>query len=59
MSTTETALTAHLVMPQGVEDDRFYLQLRHDLHDRFGVEHVTLQVERVAALCPQALAEVV
>ena len=45
MSTTETALTAHLVMPGGHPGDSALRALAHDLHDRFGIEHSTLQVE--------------
>ena len=45
MSTTETALTAHLVMPGGHPGDAALRALAHDLHDRFGIEHSTLQVE--------------
>ncbi|WP_272976215.1 cation diffusion facilitator family transporter [Deinococcus geothermalis] len=45
MSTTEIALTAHLVMPNGIPNDTFYTQVQHELHDEFGIEHATLQVE--------------
>jgi cobalt-zinc-cadmium efflux system protein len=45
MSTTECALTAHLVMGRGVCDDAFLAQVSRELHDRFGIEHCTLQVE--------------
>lgn len=45
MSTTETALTAHLVKPGQSVDDQFYHRIDHDLHDRFGIDHVTIQVE--------------
>lgn len=48
MGTTETALTAHLVMPSGPPDDAFYQQATHELHQRFDIDHVTLQVVRVA-----------
>jgi cobalt-zinc-cadmium efflux system protein len=44
MSTTEAALTCHLVRPQG-SDDAFLMRAAKDLHDRFEIEHVTLQVE--------------
>jgi cobalt-zinc-cadmium efflux system protein len=44
MSTTETALTVHLVAPGGVPDD-FLAAVRRDLHDRFGIEHTTIQIE--------------
>ena len=45
MSTTETALTAHVVCPAGMGDERLHA-LSDDLHDRFGIEHATVQVER-------------
>jgi cobalt-zinc-cadmium efflux system protein len=45
MSTTETALTAHLVMPQSQRGDAFLHDLSHELAHRFGNGHVTVQVE--------------
>jgi cobalt-zinc-cadmium efflux system protein len=45
MSTTEAALTCHLVCPRG-SDDAFLMDAAKELHDRFEIEHVTLQVER-------------
>ena len=46
LSTTQTALTAHLVLPQGVaEPDHLLRRTSQELHDRFGVEHATLQRE--------------
>jgi cobalt-zinc-cadmium efflux system protein len=45
MSTTETAMTAHLVIPNRLPDDCFYRDAAREMHDRFGIEHVTLQVE--------------
>jgi len=44
MSTTETALTAHVVMEK-VCDDALLAKVTEDLHERFGIEHTTLQVE--------------
>jgi cobalt-zinc-cadmium efflux system protein len=46
MSTTETALTAHVVRPEHDGLDQFRGALAHALEDRFGVRHVTLQIER-------------
>ena len=43
MGTTETALTAHLVMPDATADDAFLEAATHDLEHRFGIGHVTLQ----------------
>ncbi|HEX3555451.1 MAG TPA: cation diffusion facilitator family transporter [Thermoanaerobaculia bacterium] len=45
MSTTETAMTAHLVIPNHQPDDCFFRDAAREMHDRFGIEHVTLQVE--------------
>ncbi len=61
MSTTHVALTAHLVKPLVENEDQLLADACHELHDRFGIEHATLQVERseAAARCAQAPAEVV
>lgn len=45
MSTTEAALTAHLVMAQAVCDDALLAGAANVLHEKFGIEHTTLQVE--------------
>jgi cobalt-zinc-cadmium efflux system protein len=49
MSTTETALTVHLVKPDGCLDDAFLAEVEHALHDRFGIMHPTIQFEQGAA----------
>ncbi|HLJ09879.1 MAG TPA: cation diffusion facilitator family transporter [Planctomycetaceae bacterium] len=46
MSTTESALTVHLVKPDGQIDDAFLADVEHALHDRFGIMHPTIQLER-------------
>jgi cobalt-zinc-cadmium efflux system protein len=46
LSTTETALTAHLVVPEVRSTDRLLMEAKVMLHDRFEIEHCTLQVER-------------
>jgi cobalt-zinc-cadmium efflux system protein len=46
LSTTETALTAHLVAPDVASTDGLLEAARRMLHDRFRIEHCTLQVER-------------
>jgi cobalt-zinc-cadmium efflux system protein len=51
MSTTETALTAHLVMPGGHPGDGFLRDLAHQLDHDFGIGHVTLQVETGGQTC--------
>ena len=45
MSTTETALTCHLVMPKGHPGDEFLEKLCHELHHKFEIAHPTLQIE--------------
>jgi cobalt-zinc-cadmium efflux system protein len=45
ISTTEVALTGHLVMPGGHPGDAFLARIAHDLDHRFGVHHSTLQIE--------------
>ncbi|MBY0383058.1 MAG: cation diffusion facilitator family transporter [Xanthobacteraceae bacterium] len=45
MSTTETALTAHLVTPAGHPGDAFLMELCQELQERFGIGHTTLQIE--------------
>ncbi len=48
MSTTETALTAHLVIPDETKDDYFLKRICGELHIRFGIEHSTIQIEKSA-----------
>lgn len=45
MSTTDIALTAHLVMPGGHPGDTFLERIGHELHDRFHITHPTIQIE--------------
>ncbi|MCP5397477.1 MAG: cation transporter [Sphingomonadaceae bacterium] len=45
MSTTETALTAHIVMPGGHPGDAALRSIAHRLEHDFGIGHATLQVE--------------
>lgn len=47
MGTSEIAMTAHLVMPQGHADDAFLKHATDELHEHFEIEHVTIQVVRV------------
>jgi cobalt-zinc-cadmium efflux system protein len=61
MSTTETALTAHLVCPEGVPTDALLRRAAHELEERFGIGHVTLQVETTddAEICRLAPDEII
>jgi cobalt-zinc-cadmium efflux system protein len=45
MSTTETAMTAHLVRPGAGLDDHLLHDVCHELERRFRISHVTLQIE--------------
>ncbi|CCB66381.1 cation diffusion facilitator family transporter [Hyphomicrobium sp. MC1] len=54
MSTTETALTCHLVMPGGHPGDAFIATAAKMLHDEFEIRHSTLQFE-VSADAPCGL----
>jgi cobalt-zinc-cadmium efflux system protein len=54
MGTREIALTAHLVMPGGGAGDALLRDITERLHDRFGIEHVTLQVVQVPFTRPCA-----
>jgi cobalt-zinc-cadmium efflux system protein len=46
MSTTETALTAHLVMPAGYPGDHEIDDIVAHLKERFEIHHCTLQIEQ-------------
>lgn len=50
MSTTEYALTAHLVMPGGFPGDDFLGRCAHNVAHHFGITHSTFQIE-VGAEC--------
>jgi cobalt-zinc-cadmium efflux system protein len=45
MSTTETALTCHLIMPNGHPGDTVLNDMAQQLHSRFGIQHATIQIE--------------
>jgi len=58
MSTTETALTCHLVMPGGHPGDAALAALAHELDEGFGIDHATIQIEvgdtdEICALTPE------
>ena len=54
MGTSQIALTAHLVMPQGGGDDEFLEAATDQLHDRFEITHVTLQTNTRPLITPCA-----
>ena len=46
MSTTEVALTAHLVKQGTEDDDSLIAKMKKELHRRFAIDHITIQWER-------------
>ena len=52
MSTTEIALTVHLVRPNASLDDKFLKDACEGLKRSFGIVHATFQIE--AGACPEA-----
>jgi len=59
MSTTESALTVHLIKPDVENEDALLQRIAAELHDRFEIEHVTVQIERSseAGNCRQSAPE--
>ena len=54
MSTTETALTVHLVMPKGHPGDAFTAEICKELREHYRVHHTTVQIETGAQPCELA-----
>ncbi|MDK9556724.1 cation diffusion facilitator family transporter [Marinobacter sp. M216] len=52
LSTTENALTVHLVKPDASDDDRLIEQATQMLAHDFNIRHVTIQWERAESNCP-------
>jgi cobalt-zinc-cadmium efflux system protein len=46
MSTTESALTVHLVIPEGYPGDAFMDEIMDTLKEKYFIHHSTLQVEQ-------------
>ena len=57
MSTTEVALTCHLVIPTGAPGDAYLMAIAERLEHDFGIEHTTIQIETdpnsACALAPE------
>lgn len=56
MSTTDVALTAHLVRPCGGNEDAVLAEATRQLRAKFGIAHATIQLERGLAIHPCELA---
>ena len=59
MSTTETALTVHLVCEDARVGDAFLMDATHELEHRFGISHATIQIETGECECRLAPTDVV
>ena len=61
MSTTEIALTVHLVKPDAIIDDALLVNINNELREQFGIGHTTVQFERgdAAHPCKQAPDDVI
>jgi cobalt-zinc-cadmium efflux system protein len=58
MSTTDVALTAHLIRPALADEDSFLKHVATELQARFGIDHPTIQIERGHGPTPCDLAAV-
>jgi len=61
MSTTEIALTVHLVKPDAIIVDALLVQINNELRDKFDIQHTTVQFELgdLSHPCKQAPVEAV
>ncbi|MCU7494489.1 MAG: cation transporter [Ignavibacteria bacterium] len=48
LSTTETALTVHIVKPDAEVNDELTSRICRELHDKFGIDHPTIQIEKAS-----------
>ncbi|MEZ5448679.1 MAG: cation diffusion facilitator family transporter [Thiolinea sp.] len=51
LGTSETALTVHLLIPGGVQDDTLLARIAEDLQTRFNISHPTVQIEHAPRSC--------
>ncbi|MGG3693681.1 cation diffusion facilitator family transporter [Heyndrickxia ginsengihumi] len=51
MSTTEAALTVHLIRSEIDDNDELLQKLSKKMHDEFGIEHATIQIEKGTYHC--------
>jgi cobalt-zinc-cadmium efflux system protein len=58
ISTTETALTVHLVKPDAVIDNALLSRINNELRDRFDISHTTVQLEHGGDAHPCAYPDV-
>lgn len=53
MSTTEAIMTAHIVRSTIEDNDELLKRITKELHDQFGIEHTTIQIEKGTFNCSQ------
>ena len=46
ISTSETALTVHLIIPENLDNDLIYESIKEELHHKYNISHSTIQIER-------------
>lgn len=51
LGAAEASLTAHLVRPDAGDEDAFLRKVCHDTQEQFGIDHVTIQIERQSFDC--------
>ena len=51
LSTTEVALSVHLILVDDSLKNNFLAKIQQELHDNFGIEHSTIQIERESDDC--------
>jgi cobalt-zinc-cadmium efflux system protein len=51
MSTTDAALTVHLIRSEIEDNDKLLQKLIKELHDQFDIEHATIQIEKGTFSC--------
>ena len=56
ISTTETALTVHIVKPEAIVDDDWLAEISDDLRQQFNIGHATIQIESGVSRVPCKLA---
>lgn len=54
MSTTEAALTCHLVIPSGHPGDAFLIEAAQQLNEQYNIQHATIQIATSPAACALA-----
>jgi cobalt-zinc-cadmium efflux system protein len=57
VSTTEAALTAHIVRLDPAGDSALLVAAQHELDEHFGIQHATLQLELSSAACTCAFSK--